>query len=217
MKLLIAWLVVALACVTIPAPLTASSFTDPIIYDNGAPNGLSGDEMTHWIEADDFSISSKREVIGFTFWAFIQSGGTYMGSIVWEVYGDNGNNPGTTLYSGTAIPRQTFFANTDSGPSYEFDLSIPAISLDPGTYWLGLHNGPLDSDLRSGMFWESTDPNSSATGSAQSSFDSGVWQKVSRQHAFQVDATPEPASVLLVLSALIGFAAWGKSLQRRAC
>jgi hypothetical protein len=119
--------------------------------------------MTHWIEADDFSISSQQQVVGFTFWASIESGGTYMGNITWRIYSDSIGNPGALIDSGSTIAVQTFFDDTDSGPSYEFDSSIPQTTLDAGAYWLGLHNGTLDSNLRSAVFWETTDPNSSAT------------------------------------------------------
>jgi hypothetical protein len=63
-----------------------------IIYDNGAPNQQSGNEMTEFMQTEDFTLTSPRTVTDIHFWD-IESTGAYSGSILYFISGDTGGNP----------------------------------------------------------------------------------------------------------------------------
>ena len=185
------------------------------IYDNGAPNQASGNEMTGWIQAEDFTLASPAIVTGVTFWDFEDESLAFQGSWTWQIYADNGSNqPGALLSSGTSMNLThastgsivfgfyTEFINT-------FDIT-PTALLAGTTYWLGLHNGPLTTTLNAGVFWEVTNLNATNTGKEDEAPFDGSWSENGNEHAFLLTGNaggggtgvPEGGSsaVLLILS-----------------
>ena len=130
------------------------------LYDNGPPNNLDGYEMTHWIQADDFTLGVGARLENAKFWSF-EGNGTFQGSILWQIYSNGASNtPGTLLFSGTST-NVTHVATGFILSGYaEFvtTFDMTPISLPAGVYWLALHNGPLTNNSDSGrVYWETAD------------------------------------------------------------
>jgi hypothetical protein len=62
--------------INIPSSAITGTIT---VYDNGMPDGVTGSEMTRWIEAEDFTLTSRDLISGVDFWAF--DSGSHTGSI----------------------------------------------------------------------------------------------------------------------------------------
>src|SRR6266852_6154855 len=91
------------------------------VYNNGAPNAANGNEMTEWIQAEDFTLPTTTDITGVRFWAFDQFVTSYQGSIVWTLYGNGGTNPGAILDRNTVVPTRVFDHATSFGSSYQYD------------------------------------------------------------------------------------------------
>ncbi len=174
------------------------------LYDNGAPNASGGNEMTQWIQAEDFTLGASATITNIRFWAFEFAPNAYQGSIVWRIYGDNVGNPGSVLFSGTSTNApidQGFLAVGNTLPQLQFDIATNFF-LGAGSYWLGLHNGPLTTTTREELYWQSTDANSTATGHEDIvPFDDNAWYDNGNEHAFQLNASttvPEPGTYALL-------------------
>ena len=48
---------------------------DTIIYDNGGPDQQNGNEMTEWIQAEDFNLSADSTLTSVNFWDIEAPGG----------------------------------------------------------------------------------------------------------------------------------------------
>jgi len=192
--------------------LAASIAQADLIYNNGAPDSANGNEMTSWIQAEDFILGSPVVLTDARFWAFsLYEDNGYAGSIVWSIYNDDGSSqPGTLLGRGSVVPTRTLDHSTLSwGPSYQYDFSVGSISLGDGTYWLGLHNGPLTTTDRLDFYWETTADNLTVRGNEDiTPFDTGGWDNNGQEHAFQLfhnyyeyvtgkSTVPVPGAILL--------------------
>jgi hypothetical protein len=175
-----------------------------LIVNNGPPNTSGGNEMTTWIEADDFVLQSATTLTNVRFWGFGKHENSYYGSITWRIYADNAGNPGAILASGSVVLDPVNLGPGTaccSANSLQFDYSIGAISLGAGAYWLGLHNGPLDHTSWDEFFWQSTANLSSAYRGREDAypvFDDGDWVANQRDHAFQLFGVPEPETATLI-------------------
>ncbi len=191
-----------------------------VIYDNGPPNQVDGNEMTEWIQANSFTLTGTETITGVNFWDF-EANGAYQGSVTYDFYADNSGSPGTSLDLGSALLTQTATGNTvQGGTEFADTFSVPSIVLGPGTYWLGLHNGPLSTQARDDMYWERTNPTANNNpGDELIAPFTGSFISNGNAHAFQIlgsqqpGGVPEPGSTAMLFGASIPLA--GLLIRRR--
>lgn len=183
-----------------------------VVYDNGPPDLMGGNEMTNWIQAEDFTLASTTTITDVHFWSLEAPGG-YSGSIQYAFYSDAGGSPNlgapvAGFAAGAALTR-TATGNTFFGLDeyyYSFDVA-PFVALGGTTYWLGLHNGPIGNDVRAEVYWETTALNATITGNEDFLPPAGdAWSNNLAEHAFQLTAVPEPSTIALFALGLVGMA-----------
>ncbi len=190
----------------------------PIVM-NGAPTNASGNEMTSYIQAEDFQLDGYTTLTGARIWgfAFEDIGSGFLGTISWQIYSSDGGQPGSLLHFGEATPLVSAGApNCCDGTAMELYFSLPGLGLEAGTYWFGVHNGPLTSTDPEYFYWQTAANNATLRG-MQQMLPGGAWTSTNLEHAFELDgatfsaaAAPEdiPEPSTMVLSVLGLSAAW---------
>jgi hypothetical protein len=141
------------------------------VYDNGPPYRppsalATGYEMssasitagmTVVFAADDFTLATSARIDAVVFYD-LENGDGFTGSIVWRIYSNASEAPGTLLYTGTVNGVSHISTGFIAGNYSEYvnSFTLPAISLPPGTYWLALHSGPMTNNT-SHIYWEKAD------------------------------------------------------------
>jgi hypothetical protein len=203
-----------LAAVALATSIIGGAASASIIYDNGAPNSVSGNEATAWLQTEDFSFLTNTSVTGAGVY-LLSLGSGWDGSFQYTIFDDNTGSPGALLASGSVTP-----AVTDSGaPSccgpnsflYAFDFASTFNAAAGATYHLGIHAaGDYNGDS---LYWTTTALNATATGFESYQGTQDNWYDNGQEHAFYLtSAVPEPASWALMIS---GFGLAGASLRRR--
>jgi hypothetical protein len=202
---------IALATLTLLMFATLAH-ADTIIYNNGAPNQQSGNEMTEWVQTEDFTLTSSQTVTDIHFWDVDPN--SYAGSITWWIVGDSGGNPNFNdiLETGNLNVNRVATGNCLSfGCEFENSWNINPLLLGPGTYHLALHNGPVTLTTRNDFYWETTDLNGTPTG-RECDLTTGAcysnWNDNGQEHAFYLTggggSTPEPGTILLLATGFVG-------------
>lgn len=187
------------------------AFADDIIYNNGGPNQQNGNEMTQWVQTEDFMLDVPNIVTDIHFWD-IEAAPGYAGSITWWITGDIGGNPdfNTILGTGNVNPTRV---NTQCGIlgifcEFSNEWTIDPIALQAGvTYHLALHNGPVQEMNRDEFYWETTDFNGTQTGlecDLTTGACYGAWFNNGQEHAFYLTGVPEPTMLALMGSGVLG-------------
>lgn len=183
--------------------LTVATAQAAVVYDNGGPNGVSGNETTNWIQAEDFSIAGGGAITDATIYLGGFGGiGNWDGTLQYYFFADAGGAPGAAaLATGNALD----MAVTDTGIPFVVGGNVFAIHFNTQpfvanagtTYWFGIHaSANFDRD---DIYWVTTDP---TTGNGQESSLGTLdnWSNNGQEHAFQLSSeqVPEPGSLALL-------------------
>lgn len=204
MKVLKQTLCRAAACAALAlAALPASAGAGPV-YDNGAPDHQSGNNMGFAWQADDFTLGSAASFSALTFWS-LEGAGAYRGSISWEILCNCAGSPSSTVIASgsTDAVARTLVGSYLGLDEYSNGLDLGALSLGAGHYWLVLHNGSLDNlGDPNDFLWETTGANGSFAGAE--TFDRGAtWTSNFNEHAFVLSAVPEPGAPAMLAGGLM--------------
>jgi hypothetical protein len=215
----------AVSTALLVACLTAEARADVTLYDNGPPVMTNGFLMNTFLEADNFTLASGSiPITGIHFWD-LETAGSYAGSIYYAIYANNGGTPGAVLTANAT----SSVVRTQAGPTgggvagttlFLDDITVPAISLSAGSYFLGLHNGPVNTTPSGTFAWAVT----SGPGSPPPSFNQtppGTGPFISNgagnELAFNLTgplAIPEPSVVTLSGVALGAAALYARARRR---
>ena len=176
-----------------------------VVYNNGAPNEVSGTLMTDFVVAENFTLGTAASISNIRFWSIQSSFADYAGSVYWAVYSDVASLPGAVVQGGVTATVAEVATGLSTGFGYaEYLLDIPVtFALGAGNYWLALHNGPLANTATTEMLWSTTTLAVGASGV----YKDGTWIDSGEEHAFRLDGTttvvPEPATLALFVGGLL--------------
>jgi hypothetical protein len=184
------------------------------VFNNGAPDLVSGTQMGEFQVAEDFTLGSAATLGTIRFWSVQSAATEYSGSVAWSIFSNAGTQPGASLFSGlAAVPGVPTGGSTGAGEAaYVFDIPV-TLTLPAGTYWLGLHNGPLANITPREMSWATT---ATGLGSPGLYLDAGTWVNSTNAHAFRLESAavvPEAGTSALLFAGLMALA--GLRLSRR--
>ena len=201
--------------------LISGSLSAGVIYDNGGPNGVSGNEATAWIQAEDFMFAVDTTVTDVhVYFGTFNDFSAWDGTADYSIYSDTAGSPtagaGGVLASGSGQNVSTSDSGIPwgfGGNAFElsFDLLSPFNALAGTSYWLGIH---LASDFTpDSVFWVTTAANGTSSGYESSGGTLNNWQNNGQEHAFYLtgDAAqvPSPATLALFGIGLAGLS-WSK-------
>jgi hypothetical protein len=203
--------------------VSSASGRAQVVVNGGAPNGGAG-----WNIFDDNQAAtsfSTATSIGFDvirFWGILPQSALYSPNVFWQILSDADGAPGSVLASGNATAAATLRSGLPlpgSFFSWQFDVSAGPQTIAAGSYWLALHDGPVDASgfTGSSLIWETSDAPGAydiQTFSIDDSWNPGGDQAL----AFQLvrTVTPEPGTLMLLATGFAGLVGAGVRVRRRA-
>jgi hypothetical protein len=197
-KLSIAFLLFLTCLAAVPAAAQA-------LYSNGPVNGTS-DAWTinfGFVVSDTFSLSSASTVTGVNFYAWTYSTGDVLETAEVSI---TSSEFGGTTYTDQIV---NFTQSACSANQFGFNVCLESSSLAPvnlagGTYWLTLDNAIVnDGDP---IFWDENSGPSTASASSVGTIPSESFTVFGTAGTSTTSTTPEPGSVMLWGSGIIGLA-----------
>ncbi len=162
-----------------------------LIWDQGAPDLVDGQEATIALEAEEFTVFSDQTLTSARFWT-IEAAGAFDGSFQWEIRTDGGGQPGAYLYGGATGLARAATGRVHAPTGYdEFENVFyfpPNTDLTPGTYYLVIHMS-ADCGTRDEVYWE-TGAIASGNTSRYSFFCADPWNTEGWHLAFQLFGKP---------------------------
>jgi hypothetical protein len=179
-----------------------------VVYDNGGPDQVGGNESTMWLQTENFQLTSPSTIGAAEFWTG-EIGSAWDGTLSWWIFDNNAGQPGTILASGAGAGVTKVATGTSMsylGVEYKYDFSLNGVpTLAAGTtYWFGIH---LSSDWsRDEIYWETTNPSGNGTESQGGTMDN--WYNNGQEHAFNlsgVSTVPDACSTAMLLGLTLTF------------
>lgn len=187
-----------------------------VIYDNGAPNGLDGNEMTLWRQSEDIANNGTNVYNTLVFWT--GAAGANLHDVDVQLSFDDGNgNPSTPVVDEQLTVNSVATGNLVAGflTEYMNTVNLGDITASGNfTYHIALlGNYEEGAQQRDEVYWETTNPNGTNTGRESLNDLQNNWFDNGNEHAFRLEynAVPEPASM-----AALGLGAIAMIRRRRA-
>jgi hypothetical protein len=109
----------------------------------------------------------------------------------------------TSLYSGSAVVTNTFVTSNGLWNAYDSTFSLPAVSLEPGTYWLSVYNAAT-TDPNHGCYWAISDNTNSTDPASVQIYQNGQCADNYYRLSFSLYAVPEPSTFVMLGVGAIG-------------
>lgn len=162
------------------------------------------------VDTDSFTLLQTSTITGADFGVWLGAGNS-LTSVGWAI--TTQALGGTTEASGTANPTASGLITTYTvvAESFTYDIytesfSIPSLTLGPGTYYFQLDDAVQvlgNSSIISSVFWDESDGPSTASSSVVGAIGGETFDILGTE---DVAATPEPSSILLLGTGLLGLA-----------
>jgi hypothetical protein len=177
------------------------------VFSNAPADRISGSghEMTSWLQADDFRLTSDTVLTGAQVEWFTMGGLQNWDHVIeWSIYASGGGMPGHLIASGSGVNVMTTHEGQATFDWYTttFEFDNPVAMYAGSTYWFGLHFSG-DYASRDDLYWANA--TSSQLGYSQESMGGTLdnWQNVSNMdRAFALIPAPG-ASALAVCTGLV--------------
>ena len=190
--------------------LQASSAMALTLWDNGGPSTTVANQgssnLSDTQQAQDFTLTFTSDLTAVRFWNLEASPADYVGSIFYQITGNNAGVPGAVLGFGTATPTRTAAGTVLGFNQFQNDFALSVNNLAAGTYWITLHNGPLASTTFTDFSWSWADLDATNTPTVRGQEfllnpPGTQWTTNDQEHAFNItgiaSVVPEPAAWLL--------------------
>jgi hypothetical protein len=174
------------------------------IWDNGSPGAtFGGIQMTTQLLAEDFTIATRVQIDRVRFWSIEARGVTiYQGSIYWAVHPTTASNLPTMapVANGLAVSPtkvatgRTWVTANYTFDEYQYDVPLPNVIVNPGTWWLALHHGPLSFVQIDQFSWQRSAVNTTFTTAVQNTVGNPWFASLGNHGAFQLYGGPVVSS-----------------------
>ena len=205
------------------AAFATPAIAGPVVYTNGLPNQLGGNNMSFAVQAEDFVLSANTTISDVHFWS-LEVNGAYRGGFFWGLYSNVGGSPGAAISSGfqTVVSRTVTGAGAFGDIEILNEFDVTSTALAAGTYWLVLHNGAFGNLNDDGLdfLWETTTV-AKGFGGQEDLGDGDGFNGNGAEHAFRLTGpnavnVPEPMTGGLVAAALAALMFTRRRTRQRA-